>query len=66
MRTITDRERGILLAELAQEFPGDAMMQELHLIRRIHQLETEGMDIAERAAYYREKASNRVRGKVIG
>jgi len=65
MRTITDRERGILLAELAQEFPGDAMMQELHLIRRIHQLETEGMDIAGRAAYYREKAGNRVRGEVI-
>ena len=66
MKTITDRERGILLAELAQEFPGDAMMQELHLIRRIHQLETEGMDIAERAAYYREKAGNRVRAEVIG
>ena len=62
MRTITDREREILLAELAQEFPGDVMMQELHLIRHIHQRKTEGMDMAGRAAYYRKKAGNRVTG----
>ena len=56
MRKISDHERKILIEELAKEFPGDSMMQELHLVRCIHQLETEGMDVADKIAYFRRKA----------
>ena len=55
MREISPQERQTIQEELASEFPGDQMMQELHLVRRIHQLETEGMDPADRIQYYRRK-----------
>ena len=51
--------------ELAEEFPGDQMMQELHLVRRVHQLETEGMDPADRIQYYRRKAERVSGGSVV-
>jgi hypothetical protein len=56
MRKISDHERKVLIEELAKEFPGDSMMQELHLVRCIHQLETEGMAIADKITYFRRKA----------
>ena len=55
MREISPKERQTIQEELAKEFPGDQMMQELHLVRRIHQLETEGMDLADRIQFYRRK-----------
>ena len=55
MREISHQELQAIQEELASEFPGDQMMQELHLVRRIHQLETEGMDPADRIQYYRRK-----------
>jgi len=65
MREISHQERQTIQEELAKEFPGDQMMQELHLVRRIHQLETEGMDPADRAQYYRRKGEGVLRGSVL-
>ena len=56
MRKISDQERQTILEELIKEFPGDLMMQELHLVRRIHQLETEGMNLVDKIEYYRRKS----------
>ena len=55
MREISHKELQAIREELANEFPGDQMMQELHLVRRVHQLETEGMGQADRIQYYRRK-----------
>lgn len=55
MREISSQERQTIQEDVAKEFPGDQMMQELHLVRRIHQLETEGMGPTDRIQYYRRK-----------
>ena len=65
MREISPQERQTIQEELAKEFPGDQMMQELHLVRRIHQLETEGMDPADRIQYYRRKGEEVSGGPVL-
>lgn len=65
MREISPQERQTIQEELAREFPGDQMMQELHLIRRIHQLETEGMEPADRIEYYRQKGEQVSGGSVL-
>ena len=56
MRKIPDHERQAIMEELAKEFPGDKMMQEIHLVRHIHQSETEGMTTADKIDYFRRKA----------
>ena len=65
MREISPQERQTIQEELAKEFPGDQMMQELHLVRRIHQLETEGIDPADRIQYYRRKGEKVTGGSVL-
>ena len=65
MREISPQERQAIQEELANEFPGDQMMQELHLVRRVHQLETEGMDQADRIQYYRRKGEEVSGGSVL-
>lgn len=65
MRKISDQERQTILEELIKEFPGDLMMQELHLVRRIHQLETEGMNLADKIEYFRRKSEKVSAGSVI-
>jgi len=52
MATIDERQRQAILEALRREFPDDEMMQELHYIRRLHQLETEGMSVSEEIAFY--------------
>ena len=64
MSEISPRELQGIQEELAKEFPGDQMMQELHLVRRIHQFETKGMDPANRIEYYRRK-SQQVSGGAV-
>lgn len=58
MREITDQERTTMLKEVAAEFPHDELMQEIHYVRRVHQLQTEGMSVAEKIAFYRRKAES--------
>ena len=65
MREISPQERQTIQEDLAKEFPGDQMMQELHLVRRIHQLETEGMDPADRIQYCRRKGEEVSGGPVL-
>lgn len=57
MREIPEQEREAIRRELAEEFPNDELMQEIHYVRRIHQLETEEMSVEEKIAYYRKKAA---------
>ena len=64
MRPISDQERKTILKELTKEFPGDPMLQELHFVRCIHQIETEGMNLADKIAYFRRKAEKIVSGSV--
>jgi hypothetical protein len=56
MREISEQERRDVLREVTEEFPDDDMMREIHLVRRLHQLQTEGMGPEEKIAFYRRKA----------
>jgi len=61
MATPDEKQRQAILESVRREFPGDEMMQELHYIRRLHQLETEGMSAAEEIAYYEQTKPPRPR-----
>jgi len=52
MRILTEEEKIRLKAEVEREFPDDEMMQEIHYVRLLHQLQTEGMTVGERKAFY--------------
>ncbi len=47
-----EAERQAIWEEVRKEFPDDEMMQELHYVRRLHRLQTKGLSIAERIAFY--------------
>ena len=64
MAKISDHEKEAIIEELAEEFPGDTMMQELHLIRHVHQHETEGLNIEEKIDYFRRKAAQMSAGPI--
>ena len=53
MTTIPEQQRDAVREELKREFSRDPMMQELHWIRRIHQLETQGMTPEQRREEHR-------------
>ena len=41
---------------MRREFPNDEMMQELHYVRRLHKLQTEGMTPEELIAFCNQAA----------
>lgn len=52
MRDITEAEKSAIWEEVKKEFPDDEMMQEIHYVRRIHQIQTKDLSMAERNAFY--------------
>jgi len=52
MRQITSRDRERFRRRVEKEFPGDEMMQELHLIRLIHHQQMRGLSRKERIRFY--------------
>jgi len=52
MIELTEAEQQAIWEEVRKEFPDDELMQELHYVRRLHQLQTEGLSVAERIAFY--------------
>jgi hypothetical protein len=49
---LSEAEHQAIWQEVRKEFPDDEMMQELHYVRRLHQLQTKGLAVAERIAFY--------------
>ncbi|MBI3990125.1 MAG: hypothetical protein HY347_10980 [candidate division NC10 bacterium] len=54
MREITEAEKRAIWEGVKKEFPDDEMMQEIHYVRRIHQMYTEDLSRADRIAFYQE------------
>ncbi|MBI3989625.1 MAG: hypothetical protein HY347_08405 [candidate division NC10 bacterium] len=52
MRDITEPEKRAIWEEVKKEFPDDELMQEIHYVRWIHQLQTKDLPLAERIAFY--------------
>lgn len=52
MIELSDAERYAIREEVRKEFQDDEMMQELHYVRRLHQLQTKGLSVAERIGFY--------------
>lgn len=52
MIELSEAEQQAIWEEVRKEFPDDEMMQELHYVRRLHQLQTKGLSVAERIAFY--------------
>jgi len=48
MQDLAESEKEKLLAEVRLEFPDDEVMQQIHYVRLIHQLQTRGMSADER------------------
>ncbi len=51
-RVLTASERDALWAEVRAEFPGDAMMQEVHFVRLLHAAQLGHLTDEERRAYF--------------
>lgn len=61
LRKVTDAEKARMWEKVRGEFPGDAMMQELHFVRLLHQRQTEGFSSRELIQFYaRAKKATRV------
>jgi hypothetical protein len=61
LRKVTDAEKARMWEKVREEFPGDAMMQELHFVRLLHQRQTEGFSSRELIQFYaRAKKATRV------
>lgn len=54
MREISSQKLKEMRREISLEFPGDKMMQELHLIRWIEYLKTREMSTKEKLDYYNQ------------
>ena len=54
MPSVGEKQRRAILEEVRREFPNDELMQELHYVRRLHQLQTEGMTREEIIAFYNQ------------
>ena len=52
MRKITSKDKERFRRRVEKEFPGDEMMQELHLIRLIHHHQLRGLSGKERVRFY--------------
>ena len=56
MAAVSDTDRERIREEVAEEFPGDPLMQDIHFIRQLHHLETRDMTPAQRVSFYRKRA----------
>ena len=52
MRDLAESEKEKLLKEVRLEFPDDELMQQIHYVRLIHELQTRGMSADERIRFY--------------
>lgn len=57
MRDLAESEKEKLLEEVRLEFPDDEVMQQIHYVRLIHQLQTRGMSADERIRFYQAAES---------
>ena len=57
MRDLAESEKEKLLEEVRIEFPDDEVMQQIHYVRLIHQLQTRGMSADERIRFYQAAES---------
>ena len=57
MRDLAESEKEKLLEEVCLEFPDDEVMQQIHYVRLIHQLQTRGMSADERIRFYQAAES---------
>ena len=51
-RDVGEKVRSAIWEAVRREFPDDEMMQEIHFVRRLHGLQTEGMSADELIAFY--------------
>jgi hypothetical protein len=60
MPKVTDELMNRIRAEVNREFPGDEMMQDIHLARQIHYYETKDLSLEEKIRYYGGSNSKKV------
>jgi len=57
MQDLAESEKEKLLEGVRLEFPDDEVMQQIHYVRLIHQLQTRGMSADERIRFYQAAES---------
>lgn len=55
MRDLSDAEKKQLWDEVKKEFPDDETMQQVHYVRLLHHLQTEGMSPAESRRFFKRR-----------